>query len=345
MSFFRHFLQGWLLILRFPLYTLAKWALNLIFAWILVAPLSKAFESLFSHRAAAEHHANQWSLGGISEFFDFFQEQLPGQPQNWMLLVGAYAAINILLSAGILNGFANHCRSLPAEFWSGVRSHFLPLALLPVGFLFAGYFAHMGWARLEGLALTPTSPLWMDWVLAGLGVWCLWFAWLVYDYSRMILCAGKDASQRHPGILHALLDPIVAVGRGILLVLTRPAAWLISLVFIGIQGIWIYGLYAGWFTTTGKAALWLGQLVILGRMATTLALWGSEMSLWVSLAAATNSEHAPTSVGIEEVYPAPVVTGTPVETTSEKPEIQYSNPEEADADDIYRRAGSTPSES
>lgn len=276
------FLKGWALLARHPLYLVLKWLLNLVFALLLLAPLAAGLNRFLDHRAAAENFVFQPSMAGIYEFMNYFEPEMQGMTETWFVLLAFFAVLNIVLTAGYLNVFAASARGEKGSFRSGMRRHFLPLALTPILFVALLYFGVRLWERFTSLDL----PLWSQPVTAVLALWLFWLTWLVYDYTRVAICARPATpSGSSVQVVSALIQPIIAFFRALAFVLRKPGAWILALMFLLIQAVWIVGMQRGWFgdhvRSTTIFALLMGQLLVLARTATGLAQLAAETVLWV----------------------------------------------------------------
>lgn len=243
-------------------------------------PVLGVLDNQLGHRNLAEGQVSSPSMGFILELWDTLQKENSGQFQSWILMVVVFIALNILLTGGILNGYANHLQGVPAQFWNGVRQNFLPLALLPLGFLAVGIFAIPFWRGFTRSLITPSTPLWVDSVLAVFSVWLLWGIWLLYHYTRIHICISNATLYGpRPSLVQILFLPFKALFRSLLLVLTKPDIWILSFVFIALQLVWVIGYVNKWFVFESQLFLWLGQIVVGLRVLFQQAMWGSETAL------------------------------------------------------------------
>jgi len=348
MNILTNFLKGWALVARHPLFLLFKWALNLIFALLLLAPLTSGLARFLDHRAGAENFVSQPSLAGIFEFLRFFEPEIQGLTESWFLLLAIFAVLNIVLTAGYLNVFAADARGEKASFRMGVRRHFLSLGLTPIWFGALLFFGVTSWDRFVTLDL----PSWSQPIQVLVLFWLIWFIWLVYDYTRISICARPEThSPAAMQVLAAIWQPVTAFFRAVVFVVSKPNVWFLALLFLLIQALWVFGMSRGWFGDQGGSttmfALLIGQLLILARIATGLALLGAETALWVDGHRVKVSQSVPQSA--EETF-AFTQPPEPDEGAEGRAESDESGTDESgmlgdDDDEAYLLAGRRQEES
>lgn len=282
MKIFQAFLKGWYLVARFPLFAVLKYGLTFIFAYVILNPYLQTLKNYVANRTAAEEQAKNPSLSFIAEFTDMLSDDLVGMWQSSSYLMILFWVANVLLTAGLLSSYANHLRGDRITFISGVRRNFFPLGMLFLGFVALFIIGTGLWATASNFILGAYPPLWREILSLIMTGWLLWFAWLVYDMSRIIICADV-LGQTHPSRQMAimLIKPITAAFRAMMFVLRKPSVWIISLVFLLIQAFWILGIHKEWFSFGSLGVLIIGQIIVFARTATHLSMLGAQAQLWV----------------------------------------------------------------
>ncbi len=271
---------GWRAALGMPGILLLKWAVNMVLAVAVVAPVALLLSDALGHSALGEEAFARLGTDTVIEFALAHEDELRLAAVASVPLLLAYLLVNLYLTGGILHRLRAGAREPWGEFFRACQRNLWPLVrvglfTLLIAALLLGP-THYALARLFEAstedAATPQPLFYLTWLLWGilflLGSWVA----RVYDYARIGVClqpGGGATRAVGRAISFTLRRGTTTLVLWLLLILPAPAltAWLATAPMPG-----------GVETSTGMwASVALGQALLLLRIAGSFAALGAQM--------------------------------------------------------------------